>query len=138
MHGDPQTMQVAPMEGEVLAPVLAFLEQRSQFLVARGVPAARICVDPGIGFGKTVAQNFSLLAGQTELLRLGLPVLAGWSRKSSLGVVTGAAAGDRVVASAAAALLAVQNGARIVRVHDVLATAQALKVLAATQAAALE
>ena len=137
MHGDPQTMQVAPMEGEVLAPVLGFLGQRSQLLLARGVSAARICIDPGIGFGKTVAQNFSLLARQGELLRLGLPVLAGWSRKSSLGAVTGAAAGDRVVASAAAALLAVHNGARIVRVHDVLATAQALKVLAATQAAAM-
>lgn len=136
MHGDPQTMQVSPMEGDVLAPVMDFLGQRGQMLLARGVLAARICVDPGIGFGKTVSQNFGLLARQSELMSLGFLVLAGWSRKSSLGAVTGAAAADRVVASAAAALLAVHNGARIVRVHDVLATAQALKVLGAMQAAA--
>ena len=136
MHGDPQTMQVSPMEGDVLAPVMDFLGQRGQLLLARGVHAARICVDPGIGFGKTVPQNFSLLARQSELMSLGFSVLAGWSRKSSLGAVTGAAAADRVVTSAAAALLAVHNGARIVRVHDVLATAQALKVLGAMQAAA--
>jgi len=136
MHGNPQTMQISPMEGDVLAPVLDFLRQQTQQLVARGVQAERICIDPGIGFGKTVRQNFSLLARQSELLKLGFAVLAGWSRKSSLGAVTGAAAPDRVVASAVAALLAVHHGARIVRVHDVLATAQALKVLAATQTAA--
>ena len=136
MHGDPQTMQLSPMEGDVLAPVIEFLGQRGQLLLSRGVHAARICIDPGIGFGKTVQQNFSLLARQPELVRLGFSVLAGWSRKSSLGAVTGALASDRVVASAAAALLAVHNGARVVRVHDVLATAQALKVLAATRAAA--
>jgi len=136
MHGDPQTMQVSPMEGDVLAPVMEFLGQRAQMLLARGVLASRICIDPGIGFGKTMPQNFSLLARQSELMSLGFLVLAGWSRKSSLGAVTGAAAADRVVASAAAALLAVHNGARIVRVHDVLATAQALKVLGAMQAAA--
>jgi dihydropteroate synthase len=136
MHGDPQTMQISPMEGDVLAPVLEFLRQQTQHLLARGVQSARICIDPGIGFGKTVSQNFSLLARQSELLKLELSVLAGWSRKSSLGAVTGAAGPDRVVASAAAALLAVHNGARIVRVHDVLATVHALKVLGATQAAA--
>ncbi len=136
MHGDPQTMQLSPMEGDVLAPVMEFLGQRSQDLMARGVQRARICIDPGIGFGKTVSQNFSLLARQSEIVRLGFPVLAGWSRKSSLGAVTGAAANERVVASAAAALLAVQNGARIVRVHDVLATAYALKVLSAAQVVA--
>ena len=136
MHGDPQTMQLSPMEGDVLAPVIEFLGQRGQLLLARGVLAARIFIDPGIGFGKTVPQNFSLLARQSELFALGFSVLAGWSRKSSLGAVTGASAADRVVASAGAALLAVHNGARIVRVHDVLATAQALKVLGAMQAAA--
>ena len=136
MHGNPQTMQISPMEGDVLAPVLDFLRQQTQQLVARGVQAERICIDPGIGFGKTVRQNFSLLARQSELLKLGFAVLAGWSRKSSLGAVTGAAAPDRVVASAAAALLAVHHGARIVRVHDVLATVHALKVLGATQAGA--
>jgi dihydropteroate synthase len=136
MHGDPQTMQVSPMEGDVLAPVLEFLRQRTEELLVRGVQSARICIDPGIGFGKTVSQNFSLLARQSELLKLEFPVLAGWSRKSSLGAVTGALGPERVVASAVAALLAVHNGARVVRVHDVLATVHALKVLGATQAAA--
>jgi dihydropteroate synthase len=135
MHGNPQTMQVSPMEGDIVAPVRDFLSQAAQALVAQGVDAARICIDPGIGFGKTVAQNFNLLARQNELLAPGFALLAGWSRKSSLGAVTGAAADDRVVASAVAATLAVQNGARIVRVHDVQATVQALRVLSATQAA---
>jgi len=133
MHGNPQTMQLAPMEGDVVAPVRDFLGQAAQALVEQGVDPARICMDPGIGFGKTVAQNFSLLARQQELLQPGFALLAGWSRKSSLGAVTGAAADDRVVASAVAATLAVQNGAHIVRVHDVRATVQALQVLAATQ-----
>jgi len=135
MHGNPQTMQVSPMEGDIVVPVRDFLAQAAQALVGQGVDAARICIDPGIGFGKTVAQNFSLLARQNELLAPGFALLAGWSRKSSLGAVTGAAADDRVVASAVAATLAVQNGARIVRVHDVQATVQALRVLSATQAA---
>jgi dihydropteroate synthase len=135
MHGNPQTMQVSPMEGDIVAPVRDFLSQAAQALVAQGVDPARICIDPGIGFGKTVDQNFSLLARQNELLAPGFALLAGWSRKSSLGAVTGAAADDRVVASAVAATLAVQNGARIVRVHDVQATVQALRVLSATQAA---
>lgn len=135
MHGNPQTMQVSPMEGDIVAPVRDFLSQAAQALVAQGVDPARICIDPGIGFGKTVTQNFSLLARQNELLAPGFALLAGWSRKSSLGAVTGAAADDRVVASAVAATLAVQNGARIVRVHDVQATVQGLRVLSATQAA---
>ena len=135
MHGNPQTMQVSPMEGDIVVPVRDFLAQAAQALVTQGVDTARICIDPGIGFGKTVAQNFSLLARQQELLAPGFALLAGWSRKSSLGAVTGAAADDRVVASAVAATLAVQNGARIVRVHDVQATVQALRVLSATQAA---
>ena len=135
MHGNPQTMQLSPMVGDIVAPVRDFLSQAAQALVAQGVDAARICIDPGIGFGKTVAQNFSLLARQNELLASGFALLAGWSRKSSLGAVTGAAADDRVVASAVAATLAVQIGARIVRVHDVQATVQALRVLSATQAA---
>ncbi len=135
MHGNPQTMQVSPMEGDIVAPVRDFLAHAAQALVSQGVDAARICIDPGIGFGKTVAQNFSLLARQAELLAPGFALLAGWSRKSSLGAVTGVAADDRVVASAVAATLAVQNGARMVRVHDVYATVQALRVLSATQAA---
>lgn len=129
MHRDPQTMQVQPMEGDVLPGVVGFLQERTQALEARGVAPGRIVLDPGVGFGKTVAQNFSLLAHQSRLLALGYPVLAGWSRKSSLGAVTGHASPmDRVSASVAAALLSVERGARIVRVHDVRETADALHV----------
>jgi len=135
MHGDPATMQVSPMQGDALAPVMAFLQSRIAALQARAVGPERRVIDPGIGFGKTVEQNFSLLARQSALLALGVPVLAGWSRKSSLGAVTGAGPADRVVASATAAALAVQQGARVVRVHDVHATVQALQVLAAVQVA---
>ena len=135
MHGDPATMQVSPMQGDALAPVMAFLQSRIAALQARAVGPERMVIDPGIGFGKTVEQNFSLLARQSALLALGVPVLAGWSRKSSLDAVTGAGPADRVVASATAAALAVQQGARVVRVHDVHATVQALQVLAAVQVA---
>lgn len=129
MHRDPQTMQVAPMDGDVLPAVRAFLRERAQALLARGVARERIVFDPGIGFGKTVAQNFSLLARQGELLEDGYPLLAGWSRKSSIGAVTGIEVpAERVGASVAAALLAVERGARIVRVHDVRETVEALKV----------
>lgn len=129
MHRDPQTMQAAPMDGNVLVPVRSFLQERAQALQALGVVADRITLDPGIGFGKTVAQNFSLLARQAELLGLGYPLLAGWSRKSSLGAVTGREQpADRAAASVAAALLAVDRGARVVRVHDVRDTVDALKV----------
>jgi dihydropteroate synthase len=129
MHRDPQTMQVAPMEGDVLAPVAAFLGERTAALLAQGVAPDRIVLDPGIGFGKSVVQNFSLLARQSELLALGFPLLAGWSRKSSLGSVTGRElATDRVAASVAAAVLAVERGARVVRVHDVRETVDAIRV----------
>jgi dihydropteroate synthase len=136
MHRDPQTMQVAPMEGDVLPGVVEFLHERAAALTALGVARERIVLDPGIGFGKTVAQNFSLLARQTELLPLGFALLAGWSRKSSLGAVTGREVpGERVAASVTAALLAVERGARVVRVHDVRDTVDALKVWQALQAA---
>jgi len=135
MHGNPQTMQLSPMEGDIVAPVRDFLLQAAQALLDQGVEKARICLDPGIGFGKTVEQNFSLLAQQVALADTGFALLAGWSRKSSLGAVTGAAPGDRLVSSAVAAVLAVQNGARIVRVHDVQATVQAVCVLSAMRAA---
>jgi len=131
MHGEPLTMQVAPMAGDAVPQVQAFLQGRSGALQAAGVDAARIAWDPGIGFGKTVAQNFSLLARQGELLASGRPLLVGWSRKSSLGAVTGDAVDDRLTASVAAAVLAVERGARIVRVHDVKETASALKVWSA-------
>ena len=140
MHRDPQTMQKAPMQGDVLPSVAAFLSQRAQDLRDAGVAGARIVLDGGIGFGKTVAQNFSLLARQSELLGLGYPLLAGWSRKSSLGAVLardGAVPepAQRQAASVAAAMLAVERGARIVRVHDVRETADALCVLRYVQAA---
>ncbi|MEZ5644185.1 MAG: dihydropteroate synthase [Burkholderiaceae bacterium] len=129
MHRDPQTMQVAPMDGDVVAPVLDFLRERGQALQDLGVAATRITVDPGIGFGKTVAQNFSLLARQRALVALDYPILAGWSRKSSLGAATGRERPqDRVSASVAAALLAVERGATIVRVHDVREMVDALAV----------
>ncbi len=133
MHRDPQTMQAAPMEGDVVPQVLSFLELSTQSLQALGVDKARIVLDGGIGFGKTVAQNFALLARQRELLDLGYPLLAGWSRKSSLGAVTGLPVEERLVPSVAAAVLAVERGARIVRVHDVRATVAALAVWRAMQ-----
>jgi dihydropteroate synthase len=136
MHRDPQTMQAAPMEGAVLPQVLAFLAQRTQALRGLGVDKSRIVWDAGTGFGKTVAQNFTLLARQAELLGQGYPILAGWSRKSSLGAVTGLDVSERMVPSVAAALLAVERGARIVRVHDVRETVAALKVWSAMDAAA--
>lgn len=139
MHREPLTMQVAPMEGDVVPQVLSFWEQITQTLRGLGVEKARIVVDPGIGFGKTVAQNFALLARQTELLGAGYPLLVGWSRKSSLAAATATSLAavatldvqERLVPSVAAALLAVERGAAIVRVHDVRETVQALKVLGA-------
>ncbi|MGV3494246.1 MAG: dihydropteroate synthase [Ramlibacter sp.] len=136
MHGEPQTMQRAPMEGDAVQQVLEFLRERSEVLRERGVAADRVVWDYGIGFGKTVQQNFALLAHQRELLADGYPLLAGWSRKSSLGKVTGDAVDARATASVAAALIAVERGARIVWVHDVRETVAALKVWAATQSAA--
>jgi dihydropteroate synthase len=139
MHREPQTMQVSPMEGDVVSQVLLFFEQSAQNLIELGVDMKRIVVDPGIGFGKTVAQNFSLLARQHELLLAGYPLLAGWSRKSSLAAASGIEtkslskldSRERMIPSVSAALLAVERGARIVRVHDVRETVQALKVWSA-------
>ncbi|MBV8618971.1 MAG: dihydropteroate synthase [Curvibacter sp.] len=133
MHRDPQSMQVLPMSGDVVAQVSDFLRQEVDRLRALGVASERLVLDAGIGFGKTVEQNFSLLARQGELLALGLPWLAGWSRKSSLGAVTGLAVGDRLVPSTTAAVLAVDRGARLVRVHDVKETVAALQVWQAVQ-----
>jgi dihydropteroate synthase len=136
MHRDPQTMQVAPMEGDVLPQVIAFLRERADSLLAQGVARERIVLDAGIGFGKTVSQNFSLLARQDELVLADFPWLAGWSRKSSLGHVTGREKpAERVAASVAAAALAVDRGARVVRVHDVRETVDALRVWQAMRAA---
>jgi dihydropteroate synthase len=139
MHGEPLSMQVSPMEGDVVSQVGLFLTQVADTLNVAGVDKSRIVLDPGIGFGKTVSQNFTLLARQSEFLTLGYPLLAGWSRKSSLAALTSATtsaafssmAHARLVPSVAAALLAVERGAGIVRVHDVLETVQALQVLKA-------
>ena len=134
MHRDPQTMQVAPMEGDVVLQVHDFLRGQVQLLQGHGVDASRIVLDPGIGFGKTVQQNFTLLAHQAQIQSIGYPILAGWSRKSSLGAVTGLPVEDRLAPSVAAALLSVDRGARIVRVHDVRETVAALAVWSAMQA----
>jgi dihydropteroate synthase len=139
MHRDPLSMHEQPMTGDAVSQVSHFLSERVDALRQRQVSSARLVLDPGIGFGKTVAQNLSLLTHQANLLSLGLPLLAGWSRKGTLGklsAVNGVVpdAQQRVGASVAAALLAVQNGASVVRVHDVQETVQALRVLAATKA----
>jgi len=131
MRGDPATMQQRPHYDDVLREVGGFLEERLNACRARGVADERIVLDPGIGFGKSVEHNLDLLRRQRELLALGRPLLLGWSRKSTLGTVTGRDVSQRLVASVAAALAAVQSGARIVRVHDVAATVDALKVWSA-------
>ena len=133
MHREPQSMQIEPMTGDVLLQVRTFLAQRAAELVGQGVAPSRLVLDPGVGFGKTVPQNLSLLARQGEWRVPGYPVLAGWSRKSTLGQVLAKeglvpAPGDRVDASVAAALMSVERGAHVVRVHDVKPTVDALKV----------
>lgn len=133
MHRDPQTMQQAPMDGDVVPQVLSFLELQAHNLLALGIEKTRILLDAGIGFGKTVEQNFALLARHSELLAAGYPLLAGWSRKSSLGAVTGLEVDQRMVPSVAAAVLAVERGAAVVRVHDVRETVAALSVWSAMQ-----
>jgi dihydropteroate synthase len=133
MQGEPGTMQAAPRYGDVVAEVCEFLAERLAALRLRGIAADRVVLDPGIGFGKDVAHNLALLRRQRELLVLGAPLLLGWSRKATLGALTGRPVGERVAASVAAALLAVQRGARIVRVHDVAATVDALAVWQASE-----
>lgn len=131
MKGDPVTMQSLAMYDDVLAEVGAELSSRVGQLLSAGVSSERIVIDPGIGFGKTVQQNLDLLRRQKEFLSMGFPLLTGWSRKSTLGVVTGRGVQDRLAASLSAAMVSVLNGASIVRVHDVAATVDALKVLLA-------
>ena len=131
MQGEPRTMQSEPRYRDVVAEVGAFLAERVAAAESAGIARERIVIDPGFGFGKTVAHNFELLRNLDRFTALGLPVLAGWSRKSTLGAITGRGADDRLAGSLAAALLAVQRGARIVRVHDVAATRDMLEVLAA-------
>jgi len=133
MQGEPGTMQVTPTYVDIVAEVREFLAARRAALCARGIAADRIVIDPGIGFGKTVAHNLALLRCQRELLSLGAPLLVGWSRKSTLGVLTGRGVHERQAVSVAAALLAVQRGARVVRVHDVAATVDAFSLWRAVE-----
>lgn len=128
MQGEPGSMQSAPHYDEVVADVRAFLAQRLAAAQAAGIAAERVALDPGIGFGKTPLHNLQLAARQAELLSLGRPLLVGWSRKSTVGLITGKPVAERVAGSVGAALAAVARGAAIVRVHDVAATVDALKV----------
>ncbi|MDO8313548.1 MAG: dihydropteroate synthase [Sideroxyarcus sp.] len=130
MHkqGTPQSMQQRPNYQDVVGEVSAFLRERIAATEAAGIPRERIVIDPGLGFGKTLAHNLDLLRHLDSLCELGVPVLAGLSRKSMLGAITGREVDDRLSASVAAALLAVQRGASIVRVHDVRETVDALKI----------
>ncbi|MES2090437.1 MAG: dihydropteroate synthase [Pseudomonadota bacterium] len=131
MRGDPLTMQRQTHYSDVLDEVSSFLQARAQSLLNRGVASPRICLDPGVGFGKTPEHNLELMRRQPELLALGFPLLVGWSRKSTLGYLTGRPVGDRLVPSIAAALACVQLGAHVLRVHDVADTVDALKVWSA-------
>jgi dihydropteroate synthase len=133
MQGEPRTMQQTPSYRDVVAEVGAFLAERVAAAQGAGIARERIVIDPGFGFGKSVEHNFELLRRLDRLAGLGLPVLAGWSRKSTLGAITGRRADERLAGSLAAALLAVERGAKIVRVHDVAATRDALQVLAALE-----
>ena len=131
MHkqGAPATMQAAPEYADVVAEVATFLASRSKACIDAGIAHERIVIDPGFGFGKTIHHNFRLLRELKSLIALGFPVLAGFSRKASLGIVTGRAADERLAASIAVAILCAQNGATILRVHDVRETVDALNVL---------
>lgn len=136
MLGEPRTMQSAPRYRDVASEVAAFLEERLTFAVGAGIAEERICLDPGIGFGKTVAQNFELVRRLDLLLALGRPVLVGFSRKSSLGRILGdpEATTGPLPASIAAAVAAYERGATILRVHDVRETIEALTVARAVYA----
>ena len=135
MHlpAEPGVMQQAPTyrADDVVGAVAAWLGQRLQQVLAAGLAPDRIVLDPGIGFGKTPAHNWALLRGQAELLALGRPLLLGWSRKSSLGALTGRPVTERALPSVVAALACVQRGGQVLRVHDVADTVDALKVWAA-------
>lgn len=130
MHkqGDPQNMQTQPHYQDVISEVGAFLHERVASAEAAGIRRERIVIDPGFGFGKTLAHNLKLLRELDKLTKYGVPVLAGLSRKSMLGAVTGQPVGQRLPASLAAAMIAVQSGAKIVRVHDVRETVDVLKI----------
>jgi dihydropteroate synthase len=132
MLGEPRTMQEDPRYEDVVSEVKSFLEQRLAFTVGEGVPEERVMLDPGIGFGKTVAHNLELLRRLDEIVAIGRPVVVGTSRKSFLGKLTGREVGDRVPATIATNVLAYERGASVFRVHDVAAVHDALAVTAAT------
>ncbi|HKO69040.1 MAG TPA: dihydropteroate synthase [Burkholderiaceae bacterium] len=131
MQGTPGTMQQAPYYRDVTKDVVQFLAQRLQYARSRGIDMRCIAIDPGFGFGKTDAHNFTLLAELSEFERMQVPIVVGLSRKATLGRASSRAVDDRVSASVAAALLAAERGANVVRVHDVAATRDALSVLQA-------
>jgi len=133
MQGEPATMQQTPAYGDVVGEVKSFLIERARACEAAGIARERIVLDPGFGFGKTVAHNLDLMRGLPEIVALGYPVLAGLSRKSTIGALTGREVADRLAGSLAAALAAVARGATIVRVHDVRDTVDALKVWSALE-----
>jgi dihydropteroate synthase len=137
MRGEPASMMDLAVYGDVITEVAAFLAQRAQAARGSGIPAGCIALDPGYGFAKTAEHNLKLLAGQRHLAGLGYPLLVGWSRKRTLGDITGRPVDQRLAASLAAALRAVGAGAHILRVHDVAATVDALKVWAAVDAATI-
>ncbi len=132
MQGEPRTMQAAPQYDDVVADIIEYLSNRIAACEAGGISRDRLLVDPGFGFGKTVEHNLQLLRGLEAFRTLGVPVLVGISRKSMLGAITGRPVEERMPASVAAALIAVERGARIVRVHDVAATVDAIAVWQAT------
>ena len=133
MLGEPRTMQDSPRYQDVVAEVRGFLAERVEACLGAGLPAERIVLDPGFGFGKTQAHNLELLRHLGEISVSGLPILAGLSRKSLAATLTGRPPEERVHGSVALAVIAALNGARILRVHDVAATVDALKVVAAVQ-----
>ncbi len=133
MQGEPATMQVEPRYDDVVGEVAAFLDRRARVLVEEGVARERIAIDPGFGFGKSFDHNLSLLRGLSSTAAIGWPVLVGLSRKGMVGRLTGRPVAQRLAGSVAAALVAVGHGARIVRVHDVAATVDALRVWEATR-----
>jgi len=134
MQGEPQTMQLAPHYTDLIAEVRGFLAARVAACLRAGFAAERLAVDPGFGFGKTLEHNLELLRHLGELSVEGRPLVVGLSRKSMLGTLTARAAGERLYGSVALAVIAALHGARIVRAHDVAATVEALKVVAAVQA----
>jgi dihydropteroate synthase len=128
MHGEPATMQLRPMVGNVMDELSVFFQTQLALIDEAGIDQSRVVLDPGIGFGKTVEQNFEILRKQSQLLHFGHPLMVGWSNKSSLGAVSGLPVDQRLVPSVVAAVLAVERGARILRVHAVAKTVAALSV----------